>query len=600
MEMEIMSTESKVTKTEESGDASSCSSNLNQVPDVFRVTWMPDDHVIELTRILQGVTADGVEKCLVQYVEDSIEPAGWRAVWRASSNPDSVLNLLHPADIFVDVVNVSREKLMADIKILEPVRKNLPDDDSKAVEQKKNAEITVPLMELYPLAEQENNVLDIATTAEIVEQIRFFYKHIWQPWDLEEEKCCYDHYLITTRLKLYQDIEIGRIPAAIGSELRNLVKRADIVQKEIKRIEYASEGEGFDFEVDQKDVACLIQLHKQMEQLKARFEMLQDPVFRELSTHQQQIERSGLMSCSSGAFSAKVKVVANALAVEDLASQLAKLPELIKSLPQVPSDATCQTFPCLQLALDMAVQGDIIVTLPGNYSLSHLGLISEGGTFVGLGDGVVIEGNGDAGDVLLDTSGNFSLQNVTLRPASGQVGLVHHEGSLILEKVIFEGGNGGVVGLGNTTSKAIDVIVQGCSAKGMDFREGSKAIISSSSVHNCSTGIQFEEGAKVTLSTSNIKDNKEYGILVVWPEGTDISKLNDIPKETLAECLLQEYVGNTVRNNNEDVAVVVSTCPSIKNLDKNSTISTVSGELRPRVSCGSLDSGCEFIENVIG
>lgn len=51
----------------------------------------------------------------------------------------------------------------------------------------------------------------------------------------------------------------------------------------------------------------------------------------------------------------------------------------------------------------------------------------------------MIEGNGDAGDVLLDTSGNFSLQNITLRPASGQVGLIHHEGNLTLEKVTFEG-----------------------------------------------------------------------------------------------------------------------------------------------------------------
>lgn len=53
-ESKVMLAASEVTKMEDPGDVSSILNNSDQEPDVFRVTWMPDDHVIELTRILQG------------------------------------------------------------------------------------------------------------------------------------------------------------------------------------------------------------------------------------------------------------------------------------------------------------------------------------------------------------------------------------------------------------------------------------------------------------------------------------------------------------------------------------------------------------------
>lgn len=40
----------------------------------------------------------------------------------------------------LQVVNVSREKLMADVKILEPVKKDVP-DDGETLEQVKNTEV---------------------------------------------------------------------------------------------------------------------------------------------------------------------------------------------------------------------------------------------------------------------------------------------------------------------------------------------------------------------------------------------------------------------------------------------------------------------------
>lgn len=56
-----------------------------------------------------------------------------------------------------------------------------------------------------------------------------------------------------------------------------------------------------------------------------------------------------------------------------------------------------------------------------------------------MGEGVIIEGSDEAGDVLMDVSGDFTLQNITIQPAGAQVGIVHHNGTLTLQKAIFKG-----------------------------------------------------------------------------------------------------------------------------------------------------------------
>lgn len=59
--------------------------------------------------------------------------------------------------------------------------------------------------------------------------------------------------------------------------------------------------------------------------------------------------------------------------------------------------------------------------------------------YTGLGDNVVIEGNEATGDVLIDTNGDFLLQNLTIRPSKGQVGIAHHKGNIKLIDIHLEG-----------------------------------------------------------------------------------------------------------------------------------------------------------------
>lgn len=66
----------------------------------------------------------------------------------------------------------------------------------------------------------------------------------------------------------------------MAAHLKAVIREANSTQKEIQNTEAKTKAKGSDFEMDQRDVANLFKLHKQMEKLKAQFEMLKDPVLR--------------------------------------------------------------------------------------------------------------------------------------------------------------------------------------------------------------------------------------------------------------------------------------------------------------------------------
>lgn len=66
----------------------------------------------------------------------------------------------------------------------------------------------------------------------------------------------------------------------MAAHLKAVIREANTTQKEIQNIEARNEAKGLDFEMDQRDVANLFKLHKQLEKLKAQFELLKNPVLR--------------------------------------------------------------------------------------------------------------------------------------------------------------------------------------------------------------------------------------------------------------------------------------------------------------------------------
>lgn len=66
----------------------------------------------------------------------------------------------------------------------------------------------------------------------------------------------------------------------MAAHLKAVIREAYATLKEIRNVESRNETKGVDFEMDEKDVAHLFKLHKQLEKLKAQFELLKNPVLR--------------------------------------------------------------------------------------------------------------------------------------------------------------------------------------------------------------------------------------------------------------------------------------------------------------------------------
>ena len=54
--------------------------------------------------IFSDSTPDSVEKCLVEYMEENIDPAGWKGVWKATKQTAlQVLGIESSLNLLVDV-----------------------------------------------------------------------------------------------------------------------------------------------------------------------------------------------------------------------------------------------------------------------------------------------------------------------------------------------------------------------------------------------------------------------------------------------------------------------------------------------------------------
>lgn len=110
------------------------------------------------------------------YLELNIEPVGWRALWKISRRTCQELEIHYPTIVLVEVEHVDYDDLSALVKIVAV-------QDEVSLPEKYD----VLLIDLYPTKQQEHD-LDLVTTANCIEQLRFFYNHLWMPWDDDSDE----------------------------------------------------------------------------------------------------------------------------------------------------------------------------------------------------------------------------------------------------------------------------------------------------------------------------------------------------------------------------------------------------------------------------
>lgn len=164
------------------------------------------------------------------YLEFTMDHSGWQAIWKVPRLTCERLKLPFPIITLVYVENTDFLKQVAVVTVLSV----LYDIDIPARH-------VVPLVQLWPTKEQDKTVaLNLQSTANALDTVRFFYTKLYMPWD-DDEDVSVDWFAnhLESRLRLFYDMKNGVIPQKAVDDLHSLLAEAKHLQAKREQIQEA-------------------------------------------------------------------------------------------------------------------------------------------------------------------------------------------------------------------------------------------------------------------------------------------------------------------------------------------------------------------------
>ena len=240
------------------------------------------ERLTEFTNILsnreQILPASRIRSEWIFHTELVLEPVGWQALWKIPHKTCVELNISHPTIVVVEVEHVDFEELTAVSKIV------MVQDEIHLPEK-----YDVPLIELYPTVAQENSAIDVLTTAECIDQLRFFFTYLWMPWDKEDDESSdwvTEH--LEARLRLFYDLKRDALTKKTSDLIRRLIREGRDIEDRIAELELQISDDEDDEDdespkgLDESSAGELMRLHSRMALLKTEMTVLEDPTMRSL------------------------------------------------------------------------------------------------------------------------------------------------------------------------------------------------------------------------------------------------------------------------------------------------------------------------------
>lgn len=251
--------------------------------EIFTFDKSLQERLTEFTNILSDrgdvVPASQIRAEWAYHTELVLEPVGWQGLWKIPRLTCQDFQIHYPTIVAVEVENVDFSELSALVKIVAVQDDiHLPD------------KYDVPLLEIYPTKEQENTALDVVSTAECIDQLRFFYSYLWMPWDTDEDETrdwVANH--LETRLRLFFDMKRGDMCKKSCDMIRTLMREGRDIQAKIAKLELEiSDDEDESEKVLDDNRACqLMKLHFRLQQIKTEMDVYENPAMREMLVRNQ-------------------------------------------------------------------------------------------------------------------------------------------------------------------------------------------------------------------------------------------------------------------------------------------------------------------------
>uniref|UniRef100_A0A3Q3IW39 Right handed beta helix domain-containing protein n=1 Tax=Monopterus albus TaxID=43700 RepID=A0A3Q3IW39_MONAL len=516
----------------------------SNLPDTFQTS-----HLLFYERfkayqdyILGDCKPSEVKAFTADYLEKVVEPCDWLALW--STNV---------FDVLVEVRDVDLKDLKACAMLVLPLQCDtrgceLTEEDIKSLLEV--AQYKVPLQELQVVYEESG---DFDQTALALEHLRFFYKHIWRQWDEEDEDDDFDYFVrcVEPRLRLYYDILEDRVPTGLVAEYQSLLEKCSQCFQQFSLLRSGLSTDS-DSELDNVSMVEGLKLYDQLETFKRKLHIIENPLLRYVLGYKGNASQQCVQS--RGPRASGVKVV-HVVTASCSSSQLESLLST-RLLPLCSSGDTEIQFHSEPVsAVESCYQGDVIIILPGIYSVSSSIFIPDSITIEGFGfpDDVVIEKK-DKGDSFVETTGaDVRLSNIKFIQHDAIEGILCvRQGTLNMENCVLQCETTGVI---VRTSARLNMNM--CDLYGSkDFAD------------------ELDVMPSITMENNVIHNNEGYGVILVKSSTGEQCRVpldrSEEPTEQKAEDKEQRGVSHPLVSTSETTSSS-SAAVQPESIEKNST-----------------------------
>ncbi|CAK6961987.1 SHC SH2 domain-binding protein 1 [Scomber scombrus] len=509
--------------------------------------------------ILGDCKPSEVKDFTADYLEKVVETCDWQAVWSTDV-----------FDVLVEVCDVDFPDLKACVKPVLPLQFEARGCELNEETMNTLLEATqhkLPLQELQVVYEESG---DFDQTALAIEHLRFFYKHIWRQWDEEDEDDDFDYFVrcVEPRLRLYYDMLEDRVPSGLVVEYQSLLENCLQCFQQFLALRSSLSSDS-DSEPDNVSMVEGLKLCDQLETFKRKLHIIENPLLRYVlgykgNNRQQSVQCRGLRA--SG-----IKVV-HVVTASCTSFQLQSLLH-DRLLPQCSSEDTEIQFHRDPVsAVDSCYQGDVVIILPGNYSVTSSIFLPDSISIEGFGlpDEVVIEKKNKGDSFVESTGGDIRMSNIKFIQHDAIEGILCvRQGNLTMENCVMQCETTGVIvrASAHLTMNMCDLY--GSKGAGIEIYPGSVCSLVGNGIHHCKDGILIKDFAdeldvmpSITMENNVIHNNEGYGVILVK---TGNGKDQKVPQDK-SEDLAREDAGQTAEHLSS-----ISTTPS-------STSSSVSTE----------------------
>ncbi|XP_029728532.2 protein nessun dorma [Aedes albopictus] len=477
-------------------------------------------HVLNVRGV--PIPASAVKKEWSLFLEVAMESNGWQALWRIPRAVCQELSKKFPTVVAGTVEKVLFDELKAIIYV-----EAVEDDDLHLPERQ-----LVSLSELWPLRHQKNTLLNVERTADCLDQLRFFYQHVWMPWDYDNDDDDRDWGVkhLDSRMKFYCDLKNRTMPKRLTSHVLTLLDEANQLQKKRELLTLHMDDEDEVALMDGCPASELLRIRLRIQDIKNEIETLEffAPKMRKIyeqvrfpkETYYSKDQPSGDYNPDSDS-SAYVVTHIGSLAQQIDYLETAK--RLVGTLTPV---RICYS---LQDALDRSESSAQMLVSPGRHDIKLRGDLSSKGSIqavVGDRSKTVICSRQDD-NALLTITGDYRLENVTLDCTNVQTGILIKRGTIMLKNCCLKGdprdvSSSGILICGNAT-----LLLENCQVQ--NFSTGISAnasdcdirLLNETTVQDCIEGIKLVEGCRFGVSSSKIINCRNYGVVLEVEEEYD-------------------------------------------------------------------------------